>query len=73
MEILRTVLITAALTASPLVLAGGQWDSQSSASSASSASSGAAQAPEMDVAGAGIAFGLVLAVTALIRERRTRK
>ena len=65
MKILYVATLAAALILSPAVLADG--------SSSASASGSAAGIPELDAGAAGVGFGLVLAVTALIRERRRRK
>lgn len=65
MKSIYVVVLAVALTASPMGFA----DDSSSASSASSA----AGVPELDAGGAGLAFGLVLGVAALIRERRRRR
>jgi hypothetical protein len=61
MKILQIVLLSALLAASPFSLA-----------DKSSASSSAAGVPELDAGAAGVSFGLILVVTALMRERRKR-
>ena len=65
MKILQIVLLSTLIAASPLSFAGG--------SSSSASSSSAANVPELDVGVAGVSIGLVLVVTALIRERRKRR
>ena len=62
MKSIYVVVLAVTLTASPMGFA----DDSSSASSA-------AGVPELDAGGAGLAFGLVLGVAALIRERRRRR
>ena len=61
MKILQLALLSTLLAVSPLGIADGSYSNSS-----------AAAVPELDVGAAGVSFGLVLVITALIRERRKR-
>jgi len=64
MKILQVALLSTLLAVSPLVIAHG-WINNNG-------DTRAAGVPELDVGAAGVSFGLVLVITALIRERRKR-